>query len=121
MGDEAFFRSLLICFRDSQRNFAQDFRAACTGTDTTAPERLAHTLKGAAGTIGAWQLHASAGELEEACAKNASATQTGPLLDRTTVDLDLVIAGLNILGSAQKGLQETVCRLRPLIRRRYAH
>jgi PAS domain S-box-containing protein len=101
MGDEAFFRSLLICFRDSQRNFAQDFSAACTGADVTAPERLAHTLKGAAGTIGAWNLHATAGELEEACAKSASATQTGPLLDRTTAELDLVIAGLNVLGSAK--------------------
>ncbi|HJV93121.1 MAG TPA: response regulator, partial [Azonexus sp.] len=102
LGDNTFYRLLLIRFRDSNRDFVQDFRAACSGVDTSAPERVAHTLKGAAGTIGAWNLHVVAGELEQACAASASAERIGTLLARTDTELRLVINGLLVLGEAKK-------------------
>jgi PAS domain S-box-containing protein len=102
MGDETFYHSLLIRFRDSNRDFGEDFRTACSGVDPTAPERLAHTLKGAAGTVGAWNLQATAGELEQACAEKASAALIEPLLARVDSELGLVIEGLAALASAKK-------------------
>lgn len=50
MGDEKLYRRLLVKFRDGQQDFAAMFVQALMGGDATAPERLAHTLKGVAGT-----------------------------------------------------------------------
>src|SRR5687767_5441062 len=46
MRNEALYTRLLRKFRDGQRRFAEQFRAASTGDDPSASARLAHTLKG---------------------------------------------------------------------------
>ena len=99
MGCEDFLCSLLIRFRDSNRDFEQCFRAACDGSDPTAPERVAHTLKGAAGTVGAWGLHAAAGILEQACCDNAPAERMDALVADVKKELAPVIEGLAPLGT----------------------
>ncbi|MDQ5916857.1 MAG: two-component system, sensor histidine kinase and response regulator, partial [Pseudomonadota bacterium] len=99
MGCEDFLCSLLIRFRDSNRDFEQCFRAACDGSDPTAPERIAHTLKGAAGTVGAWGLHAAAGILEQACCDNAPAERMDALVADVKKELTPVIEGLASLGA----------------------
>ncbi|MFZ3127784.1 MAG: Hpt domain-containing protein, partial [Rhodoferax sp.] len=100
MGDEKFYRSMLVMFHDCQRDFGASFRAARTGADATAPERLAHTLKGSAGTICAWSLYAAAGELEQACREGADDAQVDRLLDKTLAELAPVVDGLAALGTA---------------------
>jgi PAS domain S-box-containing protein len=94
MGDEKFYRSMLVMFHDCQCDFGASFRAARSGADATAPERLAHTLKGSAGTICAWSLYAVAGELEQACREGATDAQVAQLLDRTLAELGPVVEGL---------------------------
>jgi PAS domain S-box-containing protein len=104
MGDEAFYRSLLIRFRDSQSNFGENFRAARTNADATERERLAHTLKGAAGTIGARNLSGAAGELEQASVEGVSAAEIEAILDKVDSELGRVITGLEVLGSMKKNV-----------------
>ncbi|MFO1265016.1 MAG: PAS domain S-box protein [Rhodoferax sp.] len=67
MGDAPFYRALLRMFYDCHRDFAVRFRAALQGSDPAEPYRLAHTLKGAAGTICAGTLTDAAQALEVAC------------------------------------------------------
>lgn len=100
MGDEKILRSILIRFRDSEHDFEQRFRSACTDTDTSAPERLAHTLRGAAGTIGAMPLYALAGKLETACGDGSTAAHIETLLHDVLSALAPVIEGLAVLAAS---------------------
>jgi CheY-like chemotaxis protein/HPt (histidine-containing phosphotransfer) domain-containing protein len=99
MGDENFLYSLFIRFRDSNRDFEQSFRAARDGNDPAAPERVAHTLKGAAGTVGAWDLHAAANLLEQACCDGAPAEKIDSLVADVRKQLTPVIEGMASLGT----------------------
>lgn len=66
MGDHVLYRQLLRRFRqDYQDAVAQMRHALCRG-DTAAARRKAHTLKGAAGMIGAPALHQLARQTEAA-------------------------------------------------------
>jgi HPt (histidine-containing phosphotransfer) domain-containing protein len=56
--------------------------------------RMAHTLKGNAGNLGATQLQQAAGLLETACAQGAAAQQLDELMASLRPVLDEVIAGL---------------------------
>ncbi|WP_431047205.1 response regulator [Roseateles sp. L2-2] len=76
------YRKLLRTFHDTQTGFAADFADAAAAGDAVAMTRLAHSLRGAAGTLGARPLSAAAGALEQACAQRASAAEREPLLIR---------------------------------------
>jgi len=95
-GNAPLYRKLLRKFRDSGRAFAAAFQAAQAGPDPTAPTRLAHTLKGTAGTIGARALQRAAVALEKAC-QGGRAEAIAAALTKTLAELEPVIAGLNTL------------------------
>ncbi len=99
MNDKRFYRSLLLTYRDSQSGFIAAFRNAQRGTDTSAPMRLAHTLKGSSGTVGAKSLQAAAAALETACEHGAPAAEIEALLARTEEALTPVMAGLAALAA----------------------
>ncbi|WP_025918424.1 PAS domain-containing hybrid sensor histidine kinase/response regulator [Herminiimonas sp. CN] len=103
MGDERFYRVLLIRFRDSNRDFERCFSSARTGTDPTAPERIAHTLKGSAGTVGAWGLHQAASDLEQALHDGAPAMQIDARLANVLAEFTPVIDGLAVLDTKPAG------------------
>ena len=117
-GDEAFFKRLLIMFRDANRNFGNDFKAACTAGDFTVPERLAHTLKGSAGTVCAQGLYLAAGKLEEIVHQRGSATEIERVLSAVLAELSPVITTLEVLGEAtrrgvaQRGDRPVIDRVR---------
>lgn len=67
-GNEDLFKRILVKFADSQQDFLSQYEAARLGEDSSAPERIAHSLKGVAGSIGAQKLQSLAGELEHSCA-----------------------------------------------------
>ena len=92
--NEKLYLRLLRKFHDSQRTFAEQFRAALAGTDPTAPARAAHTLKGTAGNLGARGVQAAAGELEKACLEGATAEHLDPLVGQVLRELGPVLAGL---------------------------
>jgi CheY-like chemotaxis protein len=66
-GKATLYRKLVLKFLESYTGFGQAFSEALLGADETAPERLAHTLKGVAANIGAMELSSEAAQLENAC------------------------------------------------------
>lgn len=64
-GNAKLYKKLLLKVRDSQANFMAEFADACQVPDWPLATRLAHTLKGLAGNIGAQKLQELAFELEQ--------------------------------------------------------
>jgi HPt (histidine-containing phosphotransfer) domain-containing protein len=97
MNDPVFFRRMLKRFRDDQLNFAVTFDRARRDSDSTAATRTAHTLKGAAGNIGAKSVQLIAEKLEDACRDNASSAEIERILTLTLDELGTVINSLSSL------------------------
>ncbi|MEX1330526.1 MAG: response regulator, partial [Desulfobacterales bacterium] len=64
-GNEKLYRKLLLQFFDTHRESVNEIREVLTQKDQTLAVRLAHTIKGVAGTLGADSLAQVAGELEK--------------------------------------------------------
>jgi two-component system, sensor histidine kinase and response regulator len=96
-GNKKLYRKLLIKFRDSQKDFANQFRNAQNSDDPDAATRSAHTLKGVAGNVGANHLQETAKDLEAACNNNQSPDVIKNLLDKVCESLLPVIEELNSL------------------------
>jgi signal transduction histidine kinase/CheY-like chemotaxis protein len=107
MNNEKLYHRMLQKFRDGQADFLAQFSAARRGDDASAPERLAHTLKGTAGNIGARAVQAAAAELEAACKAQAPAERIETLLACASAALLPVIAGLRQIGSDESAAQHT--------------
>jgi HPt (histidine-containing phosphotransfer) domain-containing protein len=94
MHNETLYRSLLFRFYAGQVRFVETFRAAQAQADATAPERVAHTLKSVAGSVGARGVQAAAAELERACRAGEPAARMDALVDKVAAELAPVLAGL---------------------------
>ncbi len=68
MGDRALYLQLLRRFRQTYRDAAARLKQSLADGDLATLQRLVHTLKGAAGMIGAQQVYRRAQALEQACA-----------------------------------------------------
>jgi HPt (histidine-containing phosphotransfer) domain-containing protein len=64
-GNEKLYRKLLLQFLDANRESVNEIREALKIKDQSLAVRLAHTVKGVAGTLGAGALAQVAGELEK--------------------------------------------------------
>ncbi|MDS4014629.1 MAG: response regulator [Candidatus Accumulibacter sp.] len=98
MNNEKLYLRMLQKFCDGQSDFLAQFAAARQGEDPSAPERLAHTLKGTAGNIGARGVQAVAAELEAACKAQGDAERIEQLLADVAMALSPVVAALRNLG-----------------------
>ncbi|MEI7848985.1 MAG: Hpt domain-containing protein, partial [Chloroflexota bacterium] len=67
--NQRLYRHLLLLFHAEYENAAQAIRAALKSDDIELARRLAHTLKGVAGTVGAEELCADVKDLEKALAE----------------------------------------------------
>jgi two-component system sensor histidine kinase/response regulator len=67
---------------------------AVLGHDRKLAERLAHTVKGVGGSLGATAIHAAAGRLEAAIAENAPEAAIDPLVDDLAGALSALVARL---------------------------
>lgn len=103
-GGLALYRRLLARFRDNQREFEHQFRTTQAQADLAAARRLAHTLKGVAGTIGARGVQASAHALEMACQERSDGIEDR--LRAVMAELRPVLAGLEALPAAEEGKGE---------------
>jgi PAS domain S-box-containing protein len=93
------YRRLLRRFGDAYAGFARDFAAAGRSDDSSAPTRVAHTLRGSAGSIGAGALADAAKALELACRQGPPvAAGSDDLLSDVERELARVIEGLKALG-----------------------
>jgi CheY-like chemotaxis protein len=97
MSDVNLYKKLLLMFGQSEVNFAQKFQSARQSGDGASAARLAHSLKGVSGSIGAKGVQAAALSLENACHKGLSDAHIQPLLDTTLEALKQVLDGLPVL------------------------
>ncbi|WNC72958.1 PAS domain S-box protein [Thalassotalea psychrophila] len=91
MADKKLYLKLLVKFSEGQQNFIEQFNSALDENDTELTTRLAHTLKGLAGNIGAKQLLEAAELLE---AQSATKQVTSRSVQDVENKLDQVLAEL---------------------------
>jgi len=102
-GNREFYRNLLMKFRKSYVNVSNEIKNAIRETDKELAQRLAHTIKGLAGTIGAEGLFRAAGDLETAFIKG-KADEPESLLNNFEMSLNEVIASIGSLDVHRAGM-----------------
>jgi len=90
-----------VLFYNNQKDFINDFRNAQESPDNQAAARLAHSLKGIAGSVGIETLAQAAKELELACEQNMAGEADTKL---TCIELELgrVMEKLKLFVDAQE-------------------
>ena len=125
MGKSDLYLRLLGKFHAAQQHFAEQFQAARADADPTAAARLAHSLRGTAGNIGARQVAQAAAALEQACATEQSDDEVQSRLAEVEQCLAPVMEALAGMHEAQsysaqpprppKELQEYLAKLKRLL------
>ncbi|MEO5365925.1 MAG: transporter substrate-binding domain-containing protein [Magnetococcus sp. WYHC-3] len=93
-GNEPLYRRLLGKFHAGQKDFVAQFHKLLDEGDLQSAQRLAHTLKGVAGNLGATGVQEQARLLEEACGDEGTAAQRQSLLAALHSVLLPVLQGL---------------------------
>ncbi len=92
----AFYEKILRKFIDSESDFISRFQAAIMQPDDAQhTQRLAHTLKGLAASIGAEELQSQASALEKACEQSANADELTHHLSLIEPTLTALLNDLN--------------------------
>ena len=92
-GNRPLYRNLLLKFRQSQAGAASEIRQALAAGDRQRAERIAHTIKGIAGTIGAKELQAAAAAVEQGL-RDSNSAHTETDLSAFETALRRVVASL---------------------------
>jgi signal transduction histidine kinase/CheY-like chemotaxis protein len=127
LGKEQSYLKMLRKFISGQSQAIVQVQAALAQDDWQTAERVAHTLKGVAGNVGAIQVQADAARLEEALRNHAAAASVQSLAQSAEQSLVKLIAGLNaqlpqeaapvVAATMDTGpLQELLVRLKQLLR-----
>ena len=98
MGNRDLYGRMLRRFRNDYQRGVLPIRTALADADITLAHRLVHTIKGAAGMIGAHRLHARACQLEEAIRTNGAhqremLASLAPEFDKVLHLLDVLLDG----------------------------
>jgi CheY-like chemotaxis protein/HPt (histidine-containing phosphotransfer) domain-containing protein len=96
-GNKKLYRKLLVKFYHGSINFLSTFELALSSEDKKAPERIAHTLKGMAGTVGAKAVEVCSQHLETACQVSEDKEELLRLADDVTIKLAPVLNSLSSL------------------------
>ncbi|MGC3985219.1 MAG: response regulator [Pseudorhodoferax sp.] len=94
LGKRALYLTLLGKFVEGQRDAVAAVQQAVAAGDRATAERLAHTLKGVAGNIGALQLQGLAAELEEGLRGETPAARLQQLLDAVAAPLQALVQAI---------------------------
>jgi two-component system sensor histidine kinase/response regulator len=94
-GNKQLYAKLLRKFRESQQNADAGIRAALRSGDRETAGRLAHTVKGVSGNLGAEDLYSAAAELEKAI-KEGQQNIDHPMA-RFGSQLKIVMDGIKVL------------------------
>ncbi|MBJ7312170.1 Hpt domain-containing protein [Rugamonas sp. CCM 8940] len=124
MGAAALYLQLLHRFADDYADAPARLRLALDAGQTDVAGRLAHTLKGAAGLIGAGQVHALATALDTALRSTYCGSDTSPSAgsdsssgcNSSAVDSGALDAPARPALEALKALEAALCRLFEQIR-----
>ena len=93
-GNRNLYLKLLRLFAEQQGAAVVQIESALAAGDATLAERLAHTLKGVGGNIGAKSVQTAAGELEKLIRGRAAVTEMESSRQRLAAVLDPLIAQL---------------------------
>ncbi len=107
MGKKALYVTMLQKYVAGQGSCVQSIRNALCAGDRATAQRLAHTLKGVSGTIGATQIPALADAVEHAIREGKAQVEIDGLLDQ----LDAPLAAM--MGELQTWLQPQTVNLLP--------
>ena len=94
MGKQQLYLSMLRRFMHDHRNAASQISKALGVRDRQVAERLAHTLKGVAGNIGAMALQGLVGELEDLIRANTASDALVEPLAAVQQSLEIIVHGL---------------------------
>lgn len=95
-GNKGLYRKLLLKYLHGNQSFASEFKAAQQNSEQDTQIRLAHTLKGTSGNIGAVQIQEIAGQLEAAC-ENGQQDLINELMESLTAELEPIMVSLSAL------------------------
>jgi two-component system, sensor histidine kinase and response regulator len=96
-GNRKLYRRLLRQFVDEQAATAAQVSDACASGDIALAERLAHTLKGVAGNIGAAQVGRAAGALEKVIHGRAAARDVDAAIGQLAAALKPLVEDLHAI------------------------
>jgi signal transduction histidine kinase/CheY-like chemotaxis protein/HPt (histidine-containing phosphotransfer) domain-containing protein len=94
MGNRKLYLQMLGHFRNDQGEMVNKLRQALEEGDRIVAERVAHTLKGSAGLIGASFVQGLAGELEMSLRRGARERVLQPLLEQLDLDMQALLRQL---------------------------
>jgi len=94
LGKEALYLRLLRKFVDGQQGFTGELRQRYAERDLATTERLAHTLKGMAGNLGANTLAAAAGALETLLGQSPDSPGIAPQVAAVCEQMDALLDAL---------------------------
>ena len=99
--NKALYRKLLGMYREGQRDFVERFQEAQKDGDMQTLKRIAHTLKGVSGNVGAKKVQEAALKLERDCEEHRPITEIEVRLEKVEQVLTPVIASLDKLNESQ--------------------
>jgi PAS domain S-box-containing protein len=108
MGKVELYLRLLRKFHASQQAFCTEFLAARGQGDSSATVRLAHTLRGTAGNIGAVGVANAAGQLEQVCLSAGVEQDVSDRLAEVERCLTPLLEGLSVLTEPPLAEETTV-------------
>ena len=94
--DPGLYRTLVTMFCENQRDFEQLFLTAQLDDDPASATRVAHTLKGSGGNIGAIKLPQLAQRLEMCCKEGCNAEKTRLALQDVLAELEPMLASMDL-------------------------
>jgi two-component system sensor histidine kinase/response regulator len=100
-GNEKLYARLLCKFREGQEKAAQKIRAALHSGDRETAGRLAHTVKGVSGNLGAEGLYRAAAELEKAIKEGKE--NVDPVVAEFSSRLKRVMEGIELFEANSAG------------------
>lgn len=93
-GKEDFYLRMLKLFADGKHDFVNEFRTAFENGDSETTERLAHSLMGMSGTIGAIDVQVKSAALELALMNKEETSQINTCLSEVGLALTPLINGI---------------------------
>ena len=105
VGNKVLYMDLLRRYCEGQRGAAERIREALASSDRSLAERIAHTLKGVSGNIGAGDVQSVAGEIEAGIGGAQPETAIEELLERLSAIVAITMNNINVgLAEAMKSI-----------------